>query len=215
MILANSKYIPPTDEQIAVGLAPFGALATPVLCDQIRTYLRILLQWNEKISLTAIKEPQEMLTRHFGESMFAASTVPIERGRLADVGSGAGFPGIPLKLVCTELNLTLIELNGKKAAFLAEVVRELRLADVTVLRSRFANASVLPSSIDFITSRALDPAGGLLLWAHRSLALGGRLVLWTSVEAAKEIYADVHWSWCPAIPIPQSKQRILLVGQPR
>jgi 16S rRNA G527 N7-methylase RsmG len=173
MGLANSKYEPLADEEITVALAPFGVSVAPVLCDRIRSYLRVLLQWTDKISLTAIKEPGEILARHFGESMFAAN-----------------------------------------AAFLAEVVRELKVTDVAVIRSRFVNAPILPLSTDFVTSRALDPAGGLLPWAHRSLAPGGRLVLWTTVEAAKEIAADEHWSWCPPLPIPQSKQRILLVGQP-
>ena len=214
MLLDNSKYKIPGDEEIGVALAPFGVMPSPPLYEQIRIYLHILLQWHEKVSLTAIREPQEILTRHFGESMFAANAVPIDSGRLADVGSGAGFPAIPIKLVRPELNVTLIEPNARKGAFLAEVVRGLKFADVTVLRSRFENASVILSSIDFITSRALDPANGLLPWAHRSLAPGGRLVLWTTTEAAVEISADVHWSWCKPLPIPQSTHRSLLAGQP-
>ena len=92
---------------------------------QIQDYIKILLTWNDKVSLTAIRDPLEILYRHFCESMFAGISVPIERGRLADVGTGAGFPGLPLKILRPSLRLLLIESNIKKAGFLAEVIRVL------------------------------------------------------------------------------------------
>src|SRR5881275_2887369 len=92
---------------------------------QIQQYIRILLVWNEKVNLTAIRDPLEILYRHFCESMFAAVAVPLVAGRLADVGSGGGFPGLPLRIFRPELQVLLIESNIKKATFLAEVVREL------------------------------------------------------------------------------------------
>ncbi len=94
---------------------------------KIQQYTNILLAWNEKINLTAIRDPLEILNRHFCECMYAASTVPVEGGRLADVGSGAGFPGLPLKIIRPELEVILIESNIKKATFLAEVIRDLGL----------------------------------------------------------------------------------------
>ena len=214
MTVSKSKHRPPSEDAIRTALAPFGVMPSPTLCEQVRIYLRILMQWTEKISLTSILEPLEILARHFGESMFAASAVPIERGRLADVGSGAGFPGLPLKLIRPELNLILIEPNIKKSAFLSEVVRALELTDVTVLRNTLADSPIKSASLAFITSRALDPSKGLRLWANRSLAPGGRLILWTAKDAAQEISTDAHWNWLQPIPMPQSKQRVLLVGQP-
>src|SRR6266851_5084734 len=94
---------------------------------QIQQYIKILLAWNDKVNLTAIRDPLEILYRHFCESMFAGISVPIERGRLADVGSGGGFPGLPLKILRPGLQVFLIESNLKKATFLAEVIRELGL----------------------------------------------------------------------------------------
>jgi len=94
---------------------------------QIQDYIKILLSWNDKINLTAIRNPVEILYRHFCESMFAGVSVPIERGRLADVGTGAGFPGLALKILRPSLQVFLIESNLKKAAFLAEVIRVLGL----------------------------------------------------------------------------------------
>src|SRR5881227_901530 len=94
---------------------------------QIQRYVKILLSWNDKVNLTAIRDPLEILYRHFCESMFAAVAVPLVAGRLADVGSGGGFPGLPLRIFRPELQVLLIESNIKKATFLAEVVRELDL----------------------------------------------------------------------------------------
>src|ERR1700732_3192820 len=90
---------------------------------QIQQYMGLLLKWNEAVNLTAIRDPLEILYRHFCESMFAASVVSLDNGRLADVGSGGGFPGLPLKIVRPELGLFLVESNVKKATFLAEAVR--------------------------------------------------------------------------------------------
>src|SRR5271155_3955999 len=81
----------------------------------IQQYMKLLLTWNEKINLTAIRDPLEILYRHFCESMYAAVAVPVENGRLADVGSGAGFPGIPLKIMRPGLETMLVESNMKKA----------------------------------------------------------------------------------------------------
>src|SRR5215813_12326035 len=80
---------------------------------QIQQYIGILLTWNDKVNLTAIRDPLEILYRHFCESMFAGISVPIERGRLADAGTGAGFPGLALKILHLGLQLFLIELNLK------------------------------------------------------------------------------------------------------
>ena len=212
--ITNSKYIPPPDDAIRTALAPFGVSPDQTVCERIRVYLGLLLQWNEKISLTAVRRPNEILSRHFGESMFAASAVPVDGGRLADVGSGAGFPGLALRLICPELHVVLIESNTKKAAFLAEVSRSLKLTDVVVLSCRFEEATIEPGSLDFIASRALTPSRELLLWARRCLSPDGKLVLWTSAEAVSLISSHTPWKWFEPMPIPQSKQRALLVGQP-
>ena len=213
MTVTYSKQL--SDEAIRTGLAPFGVAPTARLCEQIKTYLRILLQWTEKIGLTSLRNPQEILTRHFGESMFAAAVVPIGRGRLADVGSGAGFPGLPLKLIRPELELILVEPNGKKSAFLSEITRALELSDVSVLRSGFSNCGIQPESVSFITSRALDPNMAFLAWAHKALAAGGKLVLWTSGETSEQVSPNPAWLWQKSISIPESEKRVLLVGLPR
>src|SRR5260221_14330736 len=80
----------------------------------IQQYIKTLLRWNEKLNLTAIRDPLEILYRHFCESMFAAGAIPVDKGRLAEIGAGAGFPGIPLKIVRLDLELFLMDSNMKK-----------------------------------------------------------------------------------------------------
>jgi 16S rRNA (guanine527-N7)-methyltransferase len=106
------------------------------MCLAIQKYISVLLRWNKKIALTAITDPLDIVRFHFGESMFGAPAVPIRKGRLADVGTGAGFPGLPLKLLVPSLDLVLIESNAKKASFLSECIRELNLTGVDVYRGR-------------------------------------------------------------------------------
>src|SRR5262249_8220495 len=103
----------------------------------IQQYMAILRRWNEKLNLTAIRDPLEILYRHFCESMFGASAIPVDKVHIADIGSGPGFPGIPLKIARPELQLVLVESNIKKGTFLAEVVRELELTDTRVMISRY------------------------------------------------------------------------------
>src|SRR5467141_2777734 len=133
---------------------------------QIQQYMRILLAWNEKINLTSIRNPLEILNRHFCECMYAASTVPVKHGRLADVGSGAGFPGLPLKIIRPELQVVLIESNVKKATFLAEVIRDLGLADARFLVSRYQELSEEVAPLDFVCSRALGECAPFLGRPH-------------------------------------------------
>src|SRR5262249_19311321 len=142
-------------QTIRRALGEFQLTASDQQVEQIQQYMRILLAWNDKINLTAIRDPLEILYRHFCESMYAASAVPVENGRLADVGSGGGFPGLPLKIIRPQLQVFLIESNIKKATFLAEAIRELGLADTRVLVRRYEELSEEVAPLDFVCSRAL------------------------------------------------------------
>ena len=206
------KYEKPTDSQIREALAPFGITPTGEASEKIRGFIEILSQWNEKISLTGMTGVRVILERHFGESMFAAKAVAVEKGRLADVGSGAGFPGLALKIIRPELRVALIESNGKKAAFLSEVVRRLGMSGVEVLRCRFEKCFIEEHSLDVVTSRAVVSGSGLLNWAKDKLNDTGRLVLWTGRASVESICLDRSWAWEEPIGIPLSRSRVLLVG---
>src|ERR1700737_3361241 len=140
--------------------------------------MRILLTWKAKVNLTALRDPVEILYRHFCESMFAANAVPLETGRLADVGSGAGFPGLALKIIRPKLEVFLIESNVKKATFLAEVVRELGLTDMHVLVSRYEELGDEISPLDFVCSRALGEFDKFLGWACSERVAASQAILW-------------------------------------
>src|SRR5689334_19693823 len=115
----------PSSAAIERAMGEFKLTLNEQQVSQIQQYTTILLHWNDKVNLTAIRDPLEILYRHFCESMYGAALLPVENCRLADVGSGGGFPGLPLKIIRPDLELFLIESNVKKATFLAEVVREL------------------------------------------------------------------------------------------
>jgi 16S rRNA (guanine527-N7)-methyltransferase len=172
----------------------------------------MLLAWNEKINLTAIREPVEILYRHFCESMYAAAAIPLSAGRLADVGSGAGFPGLPLKIARPDLNVFLIESNIKKATFLAEVVRELNFTDARVLVSRYEELGEEVAPLDYVCSRALGEFDRFLTWAHSPRVAAKQAILWAGGRDLDEIRSVRGWIWREPIAIPQSLQRVLLVG---
>jgi 16S rRNA (guanine527-N7)-methyltransferase len=205
----------PTREQVAGWLAGQGLAASPGLADKIAGYLELLAQWNRGVSLTAIRAPELILERHFGEAFFAVKAVPILAGNLLDIGSGAGFPAIPAKLLVPPLAVTLIESNRKKCAFLKELVQQLKLTDVRVVRERFEDLRAEEFSGDFITCRAVGQFESLLEWSRRALKSNGQIVLWLGERTSNRIMSEQGWIWREAMPIPNSRERVLLVGKPR
>jgi len=210
------------------------AVLSSTQLDHISTYIDMLLRWNPRINLTGIRDPKEIVTRNFGESLFAArhlfptpalqgkteknfsaaSASSAVRGlaRVADFGSGAGFPGVPIKIWAPEVALTLIESNHKKAIFLREVVRSLTLTDVDIENARAEN--IAPTrTFDIVTLRAVERFTDALPIAARLLAPAARLTLLIAapqLEAARSVLPTLTWT--QPIPIPQSHSRLLLVG---
>src|SRR6201987_3276751 len=178
---ASAAYVP-SKKAIERAAREFSLVLNDVQVEQIQQYTKILWAWNDKVNLTAIRDPLEVLYRHFCESMFGSALVPVENCRLADVGSGGGFPGIPLKIIRPDLHVFLVESNVKKATFLAEVVRELGLTDTRVLVSRYEELGEEVAPLDLVCSRALGNFADFLGWAaspqiaakHALLWLGGR-----------------------------------------
>ena len=179
----------------------------------IQRYMRTLLRWNEKLNLTAIRDPLEILYRHFCESMFPASAIPVDKGRLADIGSGPGFPGIPLKIIRPELELCLVESNIKKGTFLAEIVRELQLTNTRVLISRYEELGEEVAPLDYVCSRAVGEFVPFLEWAGSDKVQGQQVILWVGGRDLVEIQKIRNWDWREPILIPKSLQRYLLVGK--
>src|SRR5256886_3892658 len=179
---------------------------------QIQQYINILMTWNEKINLTAIRDPLEILYRHFCESMYAAEALPMENGRLADIGSGAGFPGLALKIIRPGLQVFLVESHIKKATFLAEVIRELRLSGAQVLARRYEELGEEMAPLGYICSRALGEFPGFLEWARSEQIAAKQVILWIGARDLDEIQKISTWDWQEPIPVPHSLRRLLLVG---
>jgi len=179
---------------------------------QIQQYMKILLTWNEKVNLTAIRDPLEILHRHFCESMYAAEALPLEKGRLADVGSGGGFPGLALKIIRPGLQVFLVESNIKKVTFLAEVIRELGLKGAQVLARRYEELGEEIAPLEYICSRALGEFPGFLEWARSEQIAAKRVILWIGARDLSEIQSINTWEWQEPIPVPHSLRRLLLVG---
>jgi 16S rRNA (guanine527-N7)-methyltransferase len=194
-----------SDEVSAVELSP-------VQLQSISTYINLLLRWNAGINLTAVRDPENIVTRHFGESLFAARHLsPFPGDDLIDIGSGAGFPGLPIKILFPHLHLTLIESNHKKVAFLREVSRIITLTDINVISGR---AESLPAaSAHTVTLRAVERFDSALLVAARIVAASGRLALLISrAQVPRTHLLAPDFNWRAPIPTPLSSARLLLIG---
>ena len=207
--------------RIAELLAPFTSGETPTrLLEQLQSYLDLLLRWNARVNLTGIRDPEAIVTRHFGESLFAARI--LLRGgpesavlsTLADVGSGAGFPGIPMKLFAPELQLTLIESRHKKAAFLREVLRSLGIEGAQVFSGR---AEQWAKTADVVTLRAVEKFEHAFPVAANLVAKNGKLGLLIGagqVPIALRALAG-NWKYDEAVVVPRSDTRVVMVGRRR
>ena len=215
--------------QIAALLEPFlEQPLTPSQLDQISIYIDLLLRWNARINLTAIRHPEEIVTRHFGESLFLArhlfpfpvgadhQTLTTDRciPRVLDIGSGAGFPALPLKIWAPHIHLTLIESNHKKAAFLREVARALTLTNIDVIADRAATLAARPDfpRADVVTLRAVERFDTILPQAATFLAPNGRLALLISTAQISQLTAMTDLKWHPPTPAPHSRTRVLSIG---
>jgi 16S rRNA (guanine527-N7)-methyltransferase len=196
-------------------LTEFGLPAYDDQVLQIQQYIKILLAWNEKVNLTAIRDPLEILHRHFCESMYAAEAIPLEKGRLADVGSGGGFPGLALKIIRPGLHVFLVESNIKKVTFLAEVIRELGLSGAQVLARRYEELGEEMAPVDYACSRALGEFPSFLEWAGSEQIAAKQVILWIGARDLLEIQKINTWDWQEPIPVPNSLRRLLLVGTKR
>jgi len=203
----------PSSKAIERAISEFKIALDSKQIEQIQQYTAILLRWNAKTNLTAIHDPLEILYRHFCESMLGALVIPAEKCRLADVGSGGGFPGLPMKILRPELDLYLIESNIKKATFLTEVVRELGLTGVRVLVSRYEELSEEVAPLDVICSRAVGEYGPFLDWAASPGIAAQKVALCIGTQDAEGVRRISGWEWRDPHPVPHSLRRYILVGE--
>jgi 16S rRNA (guanine527-N7)-methyltransferase len=181
--------------------------------DQFLAYLGLLQRWNARLNLTAVRDPEEIIRRHFVECAFAARQIPRDIGTLLDYGSGAGFPGIPIAICRPEIRVTLAESQGKKASFLREVVRVLGAA-TDVFDGR---VETLPRErkFDAVALRAVEK---MELAIPVAIERAQRYLILLITEASSREYLHLatrvspELKWCEPIRLPNSEQMILSIG---
>ncbi|HET9698258.1 MAG TPA: 16S rRNA (guanine(527)-N(7))-methyltransferase RsmG [Terriglobales bacterium] len=207
---------------IAELLTPYVEGLSSRQLSQVSTYLDLLLKWNARMNLTSIRDPENIVKRHFGESFFLARHISALAADLMDIGSGAGFPAIPIKIYRPELNVTLVEAQQRKATFLREVGRALNL-DVDVKNVRVEDLlRAQPASAAVITFRAVEKFESILPLAAKMIRKQGAessrgclaiLVSTSQVPRAQSLLPD--WRFEPPIPVPGGDNRVLLRGEPK
>ncbi len=205
-------------------LRPLSAAAYTLLA----RYLELLFHWNQKMNLTAVRDPAVLVKLHLAECLRAAQRIPDKVETVLDFGSGAGLPGIPIQIARPELRVTLAESQKKKAAFLREAVRELGLGHASVHPGRVED---LPSQqvFDLVALRAVDKMGEALSSAiprvrppkdeRRSwcMVLTSRAEIAGIVSAGHDSTEDGNFAsptmeWLPPEGIPATEQRVILIG---
>jgi 16S rRNA (guanine527-N7)-methyltransferase len=179
--------------------------------DRFDAYLSLIVRWNARTNLTAIRDEEGIVTRHFLESIACAVAVPASVRTLLDFGSGAGLPGIPIALCRPEISVTLAESQNKKAAFLREAIRTLELK-TTVHGERAEN---LTTPFDCVVLRAVDRMHTAIAAASHLVSLSGWIMIMTSEAEVLSIQnaAAGGFAWEPHVRLPLSDDRIIAVGR--
>ena len=178
-------------EPLGHGLAQLGLKLAPAACEKLLLYIDLLQKWNRVYNLTAVREPDRMLSQHLLDCL---AIVPHLAGAsLLDVGSGAGLPGIPVAIALPRLAVTLLEANHKKAAFLRQASIELHLDNVAVVGER-AEAWQTAQRFDMVVSRALADLAEFIRLAGRFVAPGGSLAAMKGVYPYEEL-AQLPAGW--------------------
>ncbi len=199
-------------------LEPYGLRLNAAQEECLLTYLELLMRWNQRVNLIAPTSWEDCVTRHFGESLYVSRWVDLQ-GRLLDIGSGAGFPGLALKIVSPNLAVTLLEPVAKKRAFLKEVVRACEFDSVDVRGDRLADYAGSTKSLqtsDFAIARAVGKLRDLVAYAGSILRRGGALCLWLGHDQSADLLASGDdFEWQEPIRIPLSLRREIWIGRLR
>jgi len=174
-------------------------------------YLALLVRWNARVNLTAIRDEEGILSRHFVESIACARALPAGISTLLDFGSGGGFPGIPIALWRREIAVTLAESQGKKAAFLQEAVRVLGLSS----KVHSQRAELLATQFDCVTLRAVDRMHEAVSAASQLVAAGGWLAAMTTTSELEGVKtaAGTDFAWSMPVGLPGGNDRIVALGE--
>lgn len=171
-------------------LLPFGMGCSQEQNEQFTRYAQLLLEWNEKMNLTAITQPREIAVKHFADSVALLSFIQFPKNaRVIDIGTGAGFPGIPLKIMQQEIDLSLLDSLNKRVTFLQQVAHELNIP-ITAYHSRAEDGgrnNRLREKFDVAVSRAVAPLNILAEYCIPYTKVGGKFLAMKGPNAEEEI----------------------------
>lgn len=169
------------------GSKRFGVDLSDSKLDQFHLYLENLAKWNKRINLTAIKDERDIVISHFIDSISAIPFI-IDGNKVLDIGSGGGFPGIPLKIVRPELNITLLDSVSKKVSFMNDTIRKLALHDIEAVwgRAEDLNNKVPRESFDYVITRALGSIEETSMLSLPYLSRSGTIILMRGRKGASE-----------------------------
>ena len=201
------------EELLAPYLGP--EMLSPEVSNKLAAYLDLLVRWNTRMNLTAVRDPDGIVLRHFGESVFTARALfpdPDATATLVDVGSGAGFPGLPIAMLRPKLAVTLLEAHGKKATFLKEVIRSTGIDNARVVVER---AERYEEQADVVTLRAVEDFSAILPICARIVAGSGRLATLIGLPQVSESIEIIGNSWGSENPVyfPGSTRRVLWIAR--
>ncbi len=172
------------------GAKEYSILLSNAQIDKFSQYARLLAEWNEKINLTAITDPEGIVIKHFLDSLSIAELIPDETKTLIDVGTGAGFPGIPLKVIRDNLKVTLLDSLDKRVKFLNEICCNLMLKDIVSVHGRAEDFGVdkkYRERFDFVTARAVANLPVLLEYCLPFVSIGGMFIAMKGPDAKEEL----------------------------
>lgn len=196
-----------TSDQVCELLRPYLDLHAPrAVCEKVQRYVALLEVWNKKLNLTSVRDPEQVVQRHFGESFYLARLLP-EFATLLDVGSGAGFPGLPISLLRPAADVLLAEAQVRKAAFLREAVW-MTGSHAKVWAHRVEELEQ-ESRFDVVVLRAVDNMDLALSVAAQRMAPGGTLAFFVG-EDARDKMPQGEWSSVEAYDVPLSSGRIVV-----
>ena len=195
--------------------------------EQFKIYFKLLLEWNKRINLTRITQPEEVVTKHYLDSFASAKLLSFRGGeRVCDVGAGAGFPGIPLKILFPQIHLALLESQKKRVSFLKTVINELGLSDTDTLHGR---AEELGQNVNYretydkVLARAVAPLTVLLELSLPLAAVGGLFIAYKGPKASEEVReaqkaleilgGEIELMEALKIPFQKEKRTIVIIGK--
>jgi 16S rRNA (guanine527-N7)-methyltransferase len=206
-----------TKQLLKNGIVELGIIPSDEQINAFMTYLSELKKWNRAYNLTGLKEDEEIITMHFLDSLLYLKAILDETVTLADIGTGAGFPGIPIKIIRPDIQMYLIEPSGKKAAFLRHIIGQIQLKQIAVIEKRIEEVKVnneLSCAVDIGVTRALFDVGTFIKKASHIMRPGGILILNKGPKVHEEIarLGDVSYTLLTVdLPLSDIKRYIVRV----